>query len=157
MAAVDGEAHRLYWEGMPVWGKLRENAELFAARRTAVVASTYCNSWILDGLDPADPWASMARTYLSIFICRSESYKEKYLSEVARRFGAEGIIFHDSKTCPHNTNSRFGMPRRIREASGLPVLVLEGDLSDLRCFGLEESRTRIEVFLEQVEEGNGIG
>ncbi len=149
------ERFRVYWEGMPIWGQLRPLSEFFASRGAALVASTYCNSWILEDQDPADPWTSMARAYLSIFICRSEAYKEEYIKRVAREFGAGGIIFHDSKTCPHNSNSRFGMPRRIKEDSGLPVLVLEGDLNDPRCFSFEESRVRLEVFLEQLEEGAG--
>jgi benzoyl-CoA reductase/2-hydroxyglutaryl-CoA dehydratase subunit BcrC/BadD/HgdB len=33
VGAVDDEAYRLYWEGMPVWGKLRSNAEQFADLR----------------------------------------------------------------------------------------------------------------------------
>ncbi|HQT26466.1 MAG TPA: hypothetical protein PLK99_07705, partial [Burkholderiales bacterium] len=33
------------------------------------------------------------------------------------------------------------------------VLVLEGDLNDPRCFSFEESRVRLEVFLEQLEDG----
>ncbi len=150
--AVPGERFRVYWEGMPIWGQLKNLSGLFAGMRTALVASTYCNSWILDAQDPADPWRSLARAYLSIFICRSEAYKEAYIARLAKEFGAGGVLFHDSKTCPHNTNSRYGMPRRLREAEGLPVLVLEGDLNDPRCFALEESRVRIEVFLEQLEE-----
>jgi benzoyl-CoA reductase/2-hydroxyglutaryl-CoA dehydratase subunit BcrC/BadD/HgdB len=153
-AAIPGERFRVYWDGMPIWGRLRSLSELFQGLGTSLVASTYCNSWVLDGQDPDDPWRSMARTYLSIFICRSESFKEAYILRMVSEFGAGGIIFHDSKTCPHNTNSRYGMPSRIKESSGLPVLVLEGDLNDPRCFAFEESRTRIEIFLEQME---GVG
>ena len=137
---------------MPIWGQLRPLSEFFAGHRAALVASTYCNSWVLDALDSSDPWRAMARAYLSIFICRSEGYKQEYIVRTAREFGAGGVIFHDSKTCPHNSNSRFGMPQRIRKAEGLPVLVLEGDLNDPRCFAFEESRVRVEVFLEQMED-----
>ncbi|NOZ78981.1 MAG: 2-hydroxyacyl-CoA dehydratase [Acidobacteria bacterium] len=153
--AVPGERFRIYWEGMPIWGRLRALSELFSERGVALVASTYCNSWILEGQDPQDPWTSMAETYLSIFICRSEAFKQAYIIEKARELTAGGFVFHDSKTCPHNTNSRFGMPQRICKATGLPVLVLEGDLNDPRCFSLEEARVRIEVLLEQMEEQEG--
>ena len=150
--AVPGETFRVYWDGMPIWGQLRPLSQLFAGLKTALVASTYCNSWILDDQDPDDPWKSTARAYLSIFICRSEAFKQEYITRTAREFHASGLIFHDSRTCPHNTNSRFGMPRRIFDETGVPVLVLEGDLNDPRCFSYEESRVRIEVFLEQLEE-----
>ena len=33
----------------------------------------------------------------------------------------------------------------------MPVLVLDGDLNDLRCFSDEQARTNIEGFVEQLE------
>jgi benzoyl-CoA reductase/2-hydroxyglutaryl-CoA dehydratase subunit BcrC/BadD/HgdB len=41
--AVDSERFRLYWDGMPIWGRLRAHSELFANHKACVVASTYCN------------------------------------------------------------------------------------------------------------------
>jgi benzoyl-CoA reductase/2-hydroxyglutaryl-CoA dehydratase subunit BcrC/BadD/HgdB len=152
VAAVPGERFRIYWDGMPIWGKLRELSSLFAKLSTSVVASTYCNSWIFQALDPADPFRSMARASLELFIARSEGPKERYLEEMVSRFQVDGIVFHDSRTCPHNSNSRYGMPGRLRERLGIPVLVIDGDLNDLRCYSEEQSRTSIEGFVEQLEE-----
>ena len=69
-----------------------------------------------------------------------------------RLCGVHGIIFHDARTCPYNTNSRFGLPRRLQEAHGIPTLVLDGDLNDLRCFSDEQARTNLEAFVEQLAE-----
>ena len=117
---------------------------------TAVVASTYCNSWIFDELDPADPFRSMARASLEVFIARSEAPKERYLERMAEFYDVDGVIFHDCRTCPNNSNTRYGMPRRLTERLGLPTLVLDGDVNDLRCFSDEQSRTNIEGFVEQL-------
>jgi benzoyl-CoA reductase/2-hydroxyglutaryl-CoA dehydratase subunit BcrC/BadD/HgdB len=149
-AAVPGESYRLYWEGMPIWGRLRALSGLFSEFRTAVVASTYCNSWIFSALDPADPLRSMARASLELFITRSEEPKERYIEEMARQYGVDGIVFHDCRTCPNNSNTRYGMPRRIAERLGIPTLVLDGDVNDLRCFSDEQARTNIEGFVEQI-------
>ena len=91
-AAVEGERFRIYWEGMPVWGKLRDLAAQFAALRACVVASTYCNSWVFEALDPADPFRGMARAYSNLFICRSEDYKEKYLMNMISKFKVDGVL-----------------------------------------------------------------
>jgi benzoyl-CoA reductase/2-hydroxyglutaryl-CoA dehydratase subunit BcrC/BadD/HgdB len=149
--ALPRERFRLYWDGMPVWGRLRELASLFAELETSVVASTYCNSWIFEALDPRDPLPSMARASLELFIARSEEPKQRYLERMVRDFSVDGLLFHDSKTCPNNSNARFGMPARLRRGLGLPVLVLDGDLNDLRCFSDEQARTNIEGFVEQLE------
>ncbi len=53
IGAVEGERHRIYWEGMPIWGKLSSLGGQFLQLKTCVVASTYCNSWIFEDLDPA--------------------------------------------------------------------------------------------------------
>jgi benzoyl-CoA reductase/2-hydroxyglutaryl-CoA dehydratase subunit BcrC/BadD/HgdB len=149
--ALPRERLRLYWDGMPIWGRLRDLAGLFAQLETAVVASTYCNSWVFDALDPRDPLRSMARASIELFIARAEEPKQRYLERMVRDFGVDGVLFHDSRTCPNNSNARFGMPQRMRAATGLPVLVLDGDLNDLRCFSDEQARTNIEAFAEQLE------
>ncbi len=152
IGAVEGEAHRLYWEGMPIWGKLRPLSEQFASLKSCVVASTYCNSWIFDQLDPKEPFESMGLAYTELFIVRDEPYKEQYIKDCHDLFNFDGIIFHDAKTCPNNSNNRYGMPERMSENLGIPALTIHGDLNDLRCYSEEQAKTNIEAFIEQLEE-----
>jgi benzoyl-CoA reductase/2-hydroxyglutaryl-CoA dehydratase subunit BcrC/BadD/HgdB len=153
IAAVDDEKFRLYWEGMPIWGKLRPLSEQLFHLKACVVASTYCNSWIFDSFNPDKPFYSMAKAYTEIFINRSERIKENYLADLVKKFKVDGIIFHDSRTCPNNSNARYGMPGRMREKFGIPSLIISGDLNDLRCYSEEQAKTNIEAFIEQLEEG----
>lgn len=151
-AAVPGEKVRIFWDGMPVWGRLRALSELFAVNGAAVVASTYCNSWVFDDLDSADPLASMAAAYTKIFINRGEYYKQSALVSMINQFNADGIIFHDAKTCFNNSNNRFGLPKRLYDTAGIDCLVIDGDLNDLRFFTDGQTRTKIETFIEQLAE-----
>ena len=152
VAAIQGERFRVYWEGMPIWGRLKALSEQFLALRTCVVASTYCNSWVFDDLDASDPFAGMARAYSSIFICRSDEYKERYIEQMVGKFGVDGILYHDAKTCPNNSNNRYEMPRRLQERLKKPYVVVHGDLNDLRLCSDEQTRTNIEAFVEQLAE-----
>ncbi|MGD8539305.1 MAG: 2-hydroxyacyl-CoA dehydratase family protein [Candidatus Aminicenantes bacterium] len=149
--AVEGEKFRVYWEGMPIWGKLRSLAELFIELKTAVIASTYCNSWIFDSFDPKDPFLSMSRAYTEIFIVRDENFKQKYMEDMVRKYDIDGILFHDAKTCPNNSNNRYGMPQRLEQDLNVPTLTINGDLNDLRCYSEEQAKTNIEAFVEQLE------
>jgi benzoyl-CoA reductase/2-hydroxyglutaryl-CoA dehydratase subunit BcrC/BadD/HgdB len=153
VAAVDGERFRLYWDGMPVWGRLRENATQFLSLKTCVVASTYCSSWIFDALDPAEPYESMARAYTELFIVRDDETKERTIGRMCEQFHADGIIWHDARTCPNNSNNRYGMPERLAEALGKPFVAFNGDLNDLRCYSDEQVRTQFEAFVEQLAAG----
>jgi benzoyl-CoA reductase/2-hydroxyglutaryl-CoA dehydratase subunit BcrC/BadD/HgdB len=153
LGAVDDETFRFYWEGMPVWGKLRDHAEQFAGHRACMVASTYCNSWIFEALGCDDPFEGMARAYTELFIVRSERFKEEYLRSMVEDYGIDGIIFHDAKTCPNNSNNRYGLPQRVRDRIGTPFVTIDGDLNDLRLYSEEQARTQFEALVEQLQEG----
>lgn len=150
--AVEDEQFRIYWEGMPVWGRLRAHSELFANLKACVLASTYCNSWIFTDFDPEDPFTSMAKAYTELFIVKSDEAKEKYMKKMIDIFKIDGIVFHDAKTCPNNSNNRYGMPQRLSKDTGVPSITINGDLNDLRLISDEQTKTNIEAFIEQLEE-----
>lgn len=142
---------RIYWDGMPIWGKLRFFSELLEKNNASAVASTYCNSWVFN-LDSKDPLRSMASAYTKIFINRGEEAKEKTLKKLVSDFNIDGLIFHDAKTCPYNSNNHFALPKRLNKDDLYPHLIIDGDLNDLRCFSEEQTITSLESFIEQLKE-----
>ena len=154
VSALDNEKYRIYWDGMPIWGKLRPLSQLFQSLDTAIVASTYCNSWIFTQLDENDPFISMARADTELFIARDDDYKESYIKDIFDAYKFDGIIFHDAKTCPNNSNNRYNMPERLKEKLNVPTLTINGDLNDLRLYSEQQSVTNIEAFIEQLGEAS---
>jgi len=150
ISAVPAEKFRIYWDGMPLWYKLSSMAKLFAKHNACIVASTYCNSWIFDDLDPADPFVSSALAYSKLFIVRSDEVKENVLEGLLKDFAIDGIIYHESKTCARNSNNRYGLQNRLFEKTAVPFLEINGDLCDPRCFSEEQSIIAIETFIEQL-------
>jgi benzoyl-CoA reductase/2-hydroxyglutaryl-CoA dehydratase subunit BcrC/BadD/HgdB len=150
ISAVPVERLRLYWDGMPLWYRLSNLAKLFARLDTCIVASTYCNSWVFDDLDPADPFLSSALAYSKLFIVRSDTVKEKVLEQLMQDFSINGIIYHESKTCARNSNNRFGLQNRLSKKTGIPYLEINGDLNDPRCYSEEQSIIAIETFIDQL-------
>jgi len=150
VGSIAEEKYRLYWEGMPIWGKLRAHSEQFASLKTCVVASTYCNSWIFEAFDPEDPFRSMARAYTELFIVRSDEWKEGYLERMIEEYKIDGILYHDAKTCPNNSNCRYGLPQRLEKKTGVPYIIVPGDLNDMRLYSEEQTRMNVEAFIEQL-------
>jgi benzoyl-CoA reductase/2-hydroxyglutaryl-CoA dehydratase subunit BcrC/BadD/HgdB len=153
VGAVEAEKHRIYWEGMPIWGKLKNLALQFMELQTAVVASTYCNSWVFEALDPDKPFEGMARAYSELYICRGDEPKEAYMERMIEKFKVDGVLYHNAKTCPNNSNSRYCLPQRLQAKTGKPFVIIDGDLNDLRLYSEEQTRTNIEAFVEQLSEG----
>lgn len=150
IAAVPDEKYRLFWEGMPIWGKLRALSEQFAELKGCVVASTYCNSWIFSDFNPSDPFRSMAKAYTELFINRSESSKENYLQEMIQKYQINGIVYHNARTCPNNSNASYGLPKRLERKTKVSYLVIDADLNDLNVYSEEQTKTNIEAFIEQL-------
>jgi benzoyl-CoA reductase/2-hydroxyglutaryl-CoA dehydratase subunit BcrC/BadD/HgdB len=61
-----------------------------------------------------------------------------------------GVNFHDSKTCFNNTNSRFGLPKRLKDSTNIDNVTIDGDLNDLRFFSERQTETKLETFIEQL-------
>jgi benzoyl-CoA reductase/2-hydroxyglutaryl-CoA dehydratase subunit BcrC/BadD/HgdB len=150
IGAVPDEKLRIYWDGMPLWYKLSSLAKLFAKLNTCIVASTYCNSWVFDDLDPNDPFESSALAYSKLFIARSDEAKEKVLENMISDYSVNGIIYHESKTCPRNSNNHYGLHNRMFKTTSIPFLEINGDLNDPRCYSEEQSVIAIETFIDQL-------
>jgi hypothetical protein len=64
------------------------------------VASTYCNSWIFDQLDPKDPFESMGRAYTELFIVRDEAFKENTYATALKNLNLMGSYFTMPRPAP---------------------------------------------------------
>jgi benzoyl-CoA reductase/2-hydroxyglutaryl-CoA dehydratase subunit BcrC/BadD/HgdB len=149
LAAVPGERFRFFWEGPPVWGALMPLAKLFFDHQIALVASTYCTIWALEGLDPANPIESMARAYTGIFPNRSDSYKAAWLSAQFESNAVDCVVFHEGRTAPELSNVRYGLEVKLHRSTGLPTIVFEADSHDLRLFSLRNLQQQVLDFIEQ--------
>lgn len=145
------EKIRIFWDGMPIWGNIRSLSDFFIQNNTIIAASTYCNSWIFNDFDENNPFESSALAYTKIFINRSEKAKMEFIKQWVEEYRIDGILFHDSKTCFNNTNSRFGLPLLLKDILKIPVMIIEGDLNDLRFYSEGQTISKMETFLEQIE------
>jgi benzoyl-CoA reductase/2-hydroxyglutaryl-CoA dehydratase subunit BcrC/BadD/HgdB len=148
VAAVPGERFRFYWEGPPIWCALSPLAELFLRHQVAIVASTYCSIFHLEGFDPKNPIESMARTYTGIFHNRSDTYKEKYLLTKFNDYGVDGVVYHEGRTSPEHSNVRYGLEVRLRRQTDLYAMVVEADTHDLRLFSMDRIESKLSDFIE---------
>jgi benzoyl-CoA reductase/2-hydroxyglutaryl-CoA dehydratase subunit BcrC/BadD/HgdB len=149
IAAVPGERLRFYWEGPPIWCALRPLASLFLEHGIAVVGSTYSQTYAFEHFHRDDPVESMAAAYTSLYPNRSREYKVRYLAREFERYGVDGAVFHDARTCPDHSTARLGVHLRLRRETGVEPLVIEADTHDLRLVSIDHIRAQLQDFVEQ--------
>ncbi len=119
VAAVAGERLRIYWEGMPIWGKLsalgRPIPRTASLRRRprpiAIVGSSRPS--IRPILSAAWPKPTAASSSAA-----PTTRRKPTSNGWCGSFKIDGMLYHDAKTCPNNSNSRYGLPQRIAREAG---------------------------------------
>jgi len=148
VAAVKTERHRLLWDNLPIWARVRWLSDLLARGGASLVASTYTNAWgeVHDLIDPKDPVASAARVYLHALLNRSTGHKLRLLQTMTREYAADGVILHSDRSCKPYSLGQVDQRARLP----VPAMLLEADHNDPRAFSEEQVTSRVQAFLEML-------
>jgi bcr-type benzoyl-CoA reductase subunit B len=149
----DEQKHRLMWDNLPIWFKLRQMSEFFTKNKSIVVASTYTNSWaaLMEMPDKVDDvYRELAKAYLEPYINRNFPDRVKILSDMARDFEVDGMIMHSNRSCKPYSIGQYHIKDEFTRATGKPVLVLDADMNDQRAWSDEQAEARMEAFLESL-------
>ena len=150
VAGLVDERIRLLWDNLPMWSELRRLSELLGRFGANFVATTYTHAWsdCADLMQPGDPFQAIARTYLSVLLNRDLATRARDLAAMARRFRADGVLFHADRSCKPYSLGQHGLREHLTREHGLPGVVVEADHSDPRDVAWEAAANRIEAFLE---------
>ncbi|MBW2527670.1 MAG: 2-hydroxyacyl-CoA dehydratase [Deltaproteobacteria bacterium] len=149
-AGVPGERVRLMWLQNRIQFKHPLELMLAEAHHAAVVIDEF-NDVPWEPIDPADPFTSLARRTLSNGLCGGVERRITTLQRLARDYRAHGAINPCHWGCRQGTGARGLVEEGLREV-GIPVLNLELDCVDPRNFGEGQLRTRLQAFIEMLDE-----
>ena len=155
IGALAVERKRLMWDNIAIWFKVRELAELFAARGMNFVAATYTSAWAetTPYLDVHHPFESMARTYSLVNLNNHLDARLHSMERFIREYAVDGLVIHSARSCKPYSVGQYDLRRLLRERFGVPSVVLEADITDSRVWSEEQVRTRLEAFFETLENG----
>ncbi len=145
---LPGESHRILWltwpEGQPtlIPGFFLENG------MTVPVSETGSLYW--DPLDEKEPFEGMARKLLQNPFVGPAEQRITNITKLLDDFQIGGAVHFTQWGCRHSNGSIRLIGDTLAER-GLPLLVLEGDLSDPRNYFPEKTRMKLEGFLEVLE------
>lgn len=151
ISAVPQEKFRLLWDNIPIWYKMRDLGDLFASHGACLVADTYTSAWVFEGIQTKDPLEGLARAYTHVYINISMDLMIERILDLINRFSIEGMIIHSNRSCKPYSLCQYDIQRIILEKRGVPGLVLEADMTDSRTYSDAQVKTRVEAFMETLE------
>lgn len=150
---VPREKYRLVWDNIPIWYRLRWLSEKFMERSACLVADTYTSGWTgsMPYPDGDDFLKSMGESYARIFLNNGTDIMAENIIKIARRYDADGVVFHSNRSCKPYSFGQYHMQRLVQEKLGIPTLVIEADMVDERSFSESQVEMRINAFMEMLE------
>lgn len=150
IGAVLNEKHRILWDNIPVWFKIRELSSMFARAGMNFVVATYTNAWAESAkfIDPDRPFESMARSYSEVVLNVDLNYRKNLMSRLIKEFSVDGMVMHSNRSCKPYSVGQYDLIEILKEEFGIPGVVLESDQTDFRMHSDEQSNTRLEAFIE---------
>jgi len=151
IGAVPNEKYRLLWDNIPIWYKMRELADLLASQGACLVADTYTSAWVFEGMDTVDPLEGLALAYTTAYLNISIDLMVERIMTLIKRFSVNGVIIHSNRSCKPYSLGQYDIQRLIFEKAGIPGLVLEADMTDARVYSDAQVQTRVEAFIETLQ------
>jgi benzoyl-CoA reductase/2-hydroxyglutaryl-CoA dehydratase subunit BcrC/BadD/HgdB len=152
VSAIGEEVYRLYWDNIPVWFKVGYLGRKFAGYGAALVAAKYPMVWIeaFSDLDPENPLDSIARSQTLVLLNRGTQYRIDLLRRLLSDYKVDAMVMQMSRTCKPFIMEQVVISKEAERQSGLPSVVIEGDMVDSRLFDEAEVDNRIDSFMEVV-------
>jgi benzoyl-CoA reductase/2-hydroxyglutaryl-CoA dehydratase subunit BcrC/BadD/HgdB len=148
--AIPNERYKIYFDHIPCWPKLRWFSELFASHGALVAVSQYTHSWAYS-FDLEHPLESLAESYTHEFVNRCFDHRIERKINFMKKYGIDGFVLFSNHSCKPNAFGLYDKRRLISEKTGLPGVIFEADMSDLRFFSEAQVLAKLEPFFEQLE------
>jgi benzoyl-CoA reductase/2-hydroxyglutaryl-CoA dehydratase subunit BcrC/BadD/HgdB len=149
--AIPDEQYKIYWDHIPVWPRLRWFSELFSSHGALVVVSQYTHSWTYN-FDISRPLESLAENYTRSFVNCTFNQRINLKVDFMKKYNVDGFVLFSNRSCKPNAFGLYDKRNEISKITGLPGIVFEADMSDLRFFSEEQIRSKIETFMEQLKD-----
>ena len=154
IGAIPNERYRLLWDNLPVWYRTKWLSEKFATHDACLVADTYTSAWCgsLKYVDENNFLETMAECYTRIYLNIGVDEMAKTVMAMVDKYEVDGIVMHSNRSCKPYSLGQYDIQRIVEKQKGIPSLMLEADMTDERKFSESQIETRIDAFIEILQE-----
>ncbi|MFW9990840.1 MAG: 2-hydroxyacyl-CoA dehydratase subunit D [Candidatus Odinarchaeota archaeon] len=148
------EKYRLLWDNIPIWFNIYSFFNSLAEKGVVFPVDTYTNAWSNTFGETDDMIRDVALMYANTYLNKTLQYKIDLISKLATEFNCDGILYHSMRSCKRYSLGQPITRREVKDKTGKPGVIVEGDMCDTRSFSEEQAWTRIETLLELIDGNN---
>jgi benzoyl-CoA reductase/2-hydroxyglutaryl-CoA dehydratase subunit BcrC/BadD/HgdB len=149
IGAIREEKTRLLWDNIPPWFILRFFNQL-AARGVVFPADTYTHAWsgAVEGADTTSLLDNIAEIYSNVYLNKNLDAKVDKMCQLIKDFDLDGFVMFSVRSCKRYSLGQLVSKEIVTERTGVPGVVIEGDMVDSRLFNEAQIQTRVDALLE---------
>ncbi|NWF96530.1 MAG: 2-hydroxyacyl-CoA dehydratase [Candidatus Thorarchaeota archaeon] len=149
IGAIRDERTRLLWDNIPPWFTIFRFFNGLAKRGVVFPADTYTHAWSGE-ISGDDLFGSVTTIYSSVYLNRGLEAKVDKMCSLIRDYHLDGFVMFSVRSCKRYSLGQLVTKEMVTERTGVPGVVIEGDMVDSRLFNEAQVQTRIEALLEML-------
>ncbi len=149
IGAIRDEKIRLLWDNIPPWFSIFRFFNGLAKRGVVFPADTYTHAWS-GSLISDDLLSSATSIYSNVYLNRSLETKVDKMCRLIKDYSLDGFVMFSVRSCKRYSLGQLVSKEMVTERTGVPGVVIEGDMVDSRLFNDAQIQTRIDALLEMI-------
>jgi len=150
IGAIRDERVRLLWDNIPPWFSIFRFFNSLAKRGVVFPADTYTHAWT-GSIEGDDLFESAATIYSNVYLNKGLQAKVDKMIQLIKDYDLDGFIMFSVRSCKRYSLGQLVSKELVTEETGVPGVVIEGDMVDSRLFNEAQIQTRIDALLEMFE------
>jgi benzoyl-CoA reductase/2-hydroxyglutaryl-CoA dehydratase subunit BcrC/BadD/HgdB len=156
ISPATNEKHRLMWLGIPIWHALHM-INYFEEQGASFVYEPYTSlSWgnkVPSGrLDPSKPYRTLAeKYYMMLFNNNTLQKRIDILAKAVEDYDIDGVVMFNNRSCRPQSIGQDLIGQALKEKYNISTLTFEGDMGDPESFDWNETKNRIDTFLQVLD------
>jgi benzoyl-CoA reductase/2-hydroxyglutaryl-CoA dehydratase subunit BcrC/BadD/HgdB len=151
IGAIRDEKIRLLWDNIPPWHTLKF-FNILASRGVSFPADTYTHAWSgsISGVDTDSLIDGVVDIYSNVYLNKDLDAKVDKMCQLINDYDLDGFVMFSVRSCKRYSLGQLVSKELVTERTGVPGVVIEGDMVDSRVYNAAQIETRVDALLEML-------
>lgn len=149
IGAIREERVRLLWDNIPPWFTIYNFFNTLAKQGVVFPADSYTHAWSA-AIPRGEIIESIAKVYSNVYLNKGLSAKIDKMCSLIKDYALDGFVLFSVRSCKRYSIGQMVTKEEITRRTGVPGVIIEGDMVDSQQYNEAQAKTRIEALIEMI-------
>lgn len=149
IGAIREERVRLLWDNIPPWFTIYNFFNTLAKKGVVFPADSYTHAWSAR-IPRGEILESIAKVYSNIYLNKGLTAKIDKMCSLIKDYDLDGFVLFSVRSCKRYSLGQMVTKEEITRRTGVPGVIIEGDMVDSQQYNEAQAETRLDALLEMI-------